>query len=322
MTPNLGLSPEATPKSQETPAPPPVVATGASVGSVPRLVPASIGPVPMVRPTELKPLDSKTDTEAIIRALKADGHEVSRELVEHSRESWLHPKLAEWGKEQGFVSYKAELKLDTRVGHFDHSPYAMNSMFGPAVATPYQTEQYGQVFFVEWNRQYKASQIAQQVAWASEEFESKAILNPYSRHEYPKWIPEVRDRAREVVAAFGLDQGWGNSREWGNNLILKGTEALKELRSPALEDQIKATPHGTPEQRDEMVRQVRRLDDRQLDTILRQTQVAWNRENDNRDHEREARRARYALEEANADSRAKELEADSPRNELPVQVKQ
>jgi len=117
-------------------APQPLVVTGASVAAASRVVPMDPGPELEIKPQSLKSLNSKGDTEGIIKALKADGQTISNELVEYSRESWMHPKLAAWGRENGFVSYKEELTLDTPVGHFDQLPYAGESMFGPAVPTP------------------------------------------------------------------------------------------------------------------------------------------------------------------------------------------
>lgn len=113
---------------------------------------------------QLKPeprLDSPAGLQALERNLGKDA------VAQYGRagyldaflESWSHPWLARWAQAAGYVNpHNADLRLEDRTGHFDHAPYALASVSGPAVVTPYEASR-GPVYLVVYKDWVKAVTI-------------------------------------------------------------------------------------------------------------------------------------------------------------------
>jgi len=114
---------------------------------------------------DLKKLHSKTGLKALAKVLGEDA------LARHSKgevlsaylESWSHPWLAAYAAQKGWKNcHAADLSLADMTGHFDHAPYALRSISGPAEALPFEAQD-GPVYFVAWWPWVKAVNIVGQV---------------------------------------------------------------------------------------------------------------------------------------------------------------
>jgi len=113
---------------------------------------------------DLKKLHSKTGLKALAKVLGEDA------LARHSKgevlsaylESWSHPWLAAYAAQKGWKNcHAADLSLADMTGHFDHAPYALRSISGPAEALPFEAQD-GPVYFVAWWPWVKAVNIVGQ----------------------------------------------------------------------------------------------------------------------------------------------------------------
>jgi hypothetical protein len=231
------------------------------------------------------PLDSVGGLSAVETALRQTTIEPTPVAIEFFTENWLHPRLARWGREQGFVASTDPIRLDDRVGHFDHAPYAFDSSFGKTVhPTPHQTATHGRVFFIEWDRRSKAYEIVSQVLAAAREFAQegdgarRASSGPFPPRNQAdgELEADLLRNLHNLREAFGVGPGTGNSAGYGHHLLDSGVEALVALVSPTTPEIIKSATTHSQASRGRLVAALERL--WPLSDVLDESRAAWEQE--------------------------------------------
>lgn len=249
------------------------------------------------------PLDSPGGQSAVASAVKKLNLPATPDMVEFFSESWEHPRLESWGKANGFIrSTDPGVTLDAQVGHFDHAPYALNSTFGRnAVPTPFQTTRYGQVFLVEYDRRNKASvittQVRDDVVTALKDSVGRGATRPFpSRFRSDESIGfELLHHLNDLREGLGVSQQLGNSREYGSRLIDSAKVALAMAIGSEFRERIQLASIDQAA-KDTVLTALKRLEP--LGPVLRETQEAWEEENQHRQEWRDDLHARIAASEA------------------------
>ena len=270
-------------------------------------------PTPQLSKT---PLDSPGGLKAVALAVQTHDLPPTAEVVAFFSESWMHPRLREWGKEHGFLdSTDPNVALDSRIGHFDHAPYALNSTFGRnAVPTPFQTTTTGRIYLVEYDRRNKALVIATQVRDTVRVWDSlpgsKSPHSPFPPRFPSPWTIgfELQHHINALREGLGVCPQLGNSEEYGNRLIEGAKAGLAMAISSEYKERINLSDYDQSIKNAVLAALVR-LED--LAPVLQETQEAWAEEALRRQSWREDLHARLVAREA-ADRAA----AEAPDGDL------
>jgi len=236
---------------------------------------------PRLSPIPLDSLGGQASVETVLSQTTIKPNMVT---IEFFTENWMHPRLAQWGKENGFVPSTQPIKLEDRVGHFDHAPYAFSSSYGKLVhPTPLQTSANGRVFLVEWDRRSKAYEIVNQIIADARDFvregqeSRKASSGPFPpRTNGNDGIVETNllRHLDNLSGAFGVCPGAGTSPEYGRELLIGGVASMRALlaTSATAEGIRGAESHGKAS-RESMIAALDRL--WPLGQVLIESTEAW-----------------------------------------------
>jgi hypothetical protein len=233
--------------------------------------------------------------------------EPTPDVVEFFTENWMHPRLAEWGRENGFVSsITPGITLGSRVGHYDHAPYALSSSYGRTVhPTPFQTSRHGRVFMVEWDRRAKAHEIAIQVQHEAKEFAKDfevqsrlraGVFPPRNMGDYSLSYEILREIS-DVKDGFTVGRECVNSLGYGMNLLDAAKTAMAKLCGGGFVQRIQSAKGFSEESKTRMIKALERL--HELAPVLNESRNSWKAEHRRRDQWMVALGTRLAAEESN-----------------------
>jgi hypothetical protein len=171
------------------------------------------------------------------------------------QESWSHPWLAAWARKSGFVDCHSEtLCLEDATGHWDHAPYALNSVSGKSQITDCGTAENGPVYFVIWDAWVKGVTIMGQVETAMDRlFTAKYAWRP-------SWAQSFRTAAAAVRHGLASmeDPGLLQSATTKEKAVQEGAEALAALTG-TLGETILAWPNWSQDDREQIAGQLARV---------------------------------------------------------------